>query len=119
MSPPEEAEPWFEKYGVADLVRLSDPEKAIYRQFGLEEATLLQLSHPGVWLPWFRTAIVNGHGVGAAGRNWRQLSGVFLIRSGQIVAEARHRNSSARPDYVELVQRLVTTSHRREHDSRR
>jgi len=108
MSAPEEADPWFERYGVADVARISDPDKALYRQFGLEEGTLLQLSHPGVWLPWFKTAILNRHGVGAAGRNWRQLTGVFLIRSGQIVAEARHHNSAARPDYVELVRRAST-----------
>ena len=102
MSAPEEADPWFERYGVADLVRISDPDKALYRQFGLEQGSLLRLAQPGVWLPWFKTAILSRHGVGAAGPNWRQLTGVFLIRSGQIVAEVRHRNSAARPDYVEL-----------------
>jgi hypothetical protein len=111
MSPPEEADAWFEKYGVADCVRISDPDKTLYRQFGLEDANLLRLSHPGVWFPWFRTAILNGHGAGAAGRNWRQLTGVFLVRSGQILAEIRHRNAAARPDYVELAQRAQPSYH--------
>ena len=105
MSAPENADPWFARYGLEDVVRISDPDKTIYRQFGLEEASLLQLSHPGVWLAWFRTAMLNGHGVGAAGPNWRQLTGVFLVRSGQILAEVRHRNSAARPDYLALAQR--------------
>lgn len=116
MSPPDEADAWFETYGVADFVRISDPDKTLYRQFGLEEASLLQLSHPGVWGPWFRTAVLGGHGVGAAGPNWRQLTGVFLIRSGQILAEVRHRNSAARPDYVALARRSLPTYHHREHE---
>ena len=108
MSAPEEADPWFERNGIADLVRISDPDKTLYRQFGLEDASLLKLTQPRVWLPWFKTAILRGHGVGTAGPNWRQLAGVFLIRSGQIVAEVRHENSAARPDYVELARSAST-----------
>ena len=114
MSAPDEADAWFARYGLSDVVRISDPDKTLYRQFGLEEASLLQLSHPGVWLPWVRTAILNGHGVGAPGRNWRQLTGVVLVRSGQILAEVRHRNSAARPDYIELSQRPISTYHQHE-----
>jgi AhpC/TSA antioxidant enzyme len=103
MSTAEDADSWFETYGVAGFVRLSDPDKTLYRQFGLEEGSLYQLAHPRVWLPWFRTAITTGHGVGAAGPNWRQLGGAFVIRSGQILAESRHENSSIRPDYLGLI----------------
>jgi hypothetical protein len=104
MSPPDEADAWFERYGLNDVVRISDPEKSLYRQFGLEEGSLYQLAHPRVWLPWFRTAILNGRGVGGPGPNWRQLTGVFVVRSGQILAAIRHDNSAARPNYVDLVQ---------------
>ena len=55
-------------------------------------------------------AILNGHGVGAAGSNWRQLTGVFVIHRGAIVAAIRHRNSSERPDYVAFVRRLALSS---------
>jgi hypothetical protein len=105
MSAPEDADPWFEQYGISDVVRISDPDKTLYRQFGLEDGSLFQLAHPRVWLPWFRTAILTRRGVGSAGPNWRQLTGVFVVRSGQIVAEIRHENSAARPDYKALVQR--------------
>jgi alkyl-hydroperoxide reductase/thiol specific antioxidant family protein len=108
MSAPAEADRWFARSGLPDVVRISDPERTLYRQFGLEEASLRQLSHPRVWLPWFRTAILNRHGVGAPGPNWRQLTGAFVVRSGQIVAAQRHRNFAARPDYIELVHRGLT-----------
>ena len=103
MSPPEEAAPWFEKHGLNDVLQISDREKTLYRQFGLEEGSLRSLSHPRLWLRWFRTAILNGHGVGAPGRDWRQLPGVFLIRGGQILAELRPPHSAIRPDYVAFV----------------
>lgn len=106
MSSPGEATRWFEHYGVGDLVRISDPERALYRQFDLEQSTLAELAHPRIWWPWVRTAIVKGHGVGAAGPNWRQLTGVFVLHRGRVLAAVRHRNSAAHPDYVALVRGL-------------
>jgi hypothetical protein len=106
MSPPEEATRWFERYGVASLARFSDPSKGLYRVFGLEQATLAELAHPRVWWPWLRTAVLHGYGAGLAGPNWRQLTGVFVIHRGHLLAAIRHSNSAARPDYVALVHGL-------------
>jgi hypothetical protein len=110
MAEERDADHWFSVYGVSDLLRLSDPGKDLYRQFGLEEATLWDLAHPRVWGPWVRTAILSGHGVGAAGPHWRQLTGVFVIHRGRILSAIRHRNSSERPDYAAVVQALALTS---------
>lgn len=107
MSTEAEADHWFSTYGVTDLLRISDPGRGIYRQFGLEDASLWKLAHPRVWGPWFRTAVLGGHGIGSVGPNWRQLAGVFVIHRGRILAAIRHRNSSERPDYVAFVQRLA------------
>ena len=104
MSTPDEADRWFDHYRVPDIVRVSDPDKRLYRAFGLEQATLRELAHPRVWWPWLRTAVVRGFG--ASGPNWRQLTGVFVIHRGHILAAIRHRNSAARPDYVALVHGL-------------
>jgi hypothetical protein len=107
MSAEDEADHWFEAYGVSDMLRLSDPGKGLYRQFGLEDASLWELAHPRVWGPWFRTAVLQRHGVGSGGANWRQLTGVFVIHRGRIVSAIRLRNSAERPDYVAFVQRLA------------
>jgi hypothetical protein len=104
MSPADEADRWFDHYHVSDIVRISDPDKRLYRAFGLEQATLRELAHPRVWWPWLRTAVVRGFG--ASGPNWRQLTGVFVIHRGHVLAAIRHRNSAARPDYVALVHGL-------------
>ena len=106
MSSPEEADHWFDHYGLSDIVRLSDPGTALYRAFGLEQATIAELAHPRVWWPWIRTSILSGHGVGSGGPNWRQLTGVFVTHRGHILGAIRHRNSAARPDYLALLHGL-------------
>ena len=58
MSEPGDADRWFEHYDVADMTRISDPQKHLYRLFALEEGSLNQLAHPRVWWPWFRTAVM-------------------------------------------------------------
>ena len=107
MSSEAEADHWFSTYGVTDLLRISDPGKGIYRQFGLEDASLWELAHPRVWGPWFRTAVMSRHGIGSGGPNWRQHTGVFVNHRGRNLASIRHRNSSERPDYVAFVQGLA------------
>lgn len=107
MSTDDEAEPWFDSYRASELLRISDPEKTLYRQFGLVDGSIRELAHPRVWGPWFRTAFLERHGVGAGGPNWRQLTGVFLIHRGEILASIRHRNSAERPDYLSFVQRSL------------
>lgn len=106
MSAPADADRWFAHYGVADITRVSDPDKHLYRAFGLHDARLRELLHPRVWWPWFRTAVLRGFGIGAAGTNWRQLTGVFVIHRGRVLAAIRHRNSAGRPDFVALVHGL-------------
>lgn len=106
MSSPADADKWFNRYGVPDIVRISDPEKELYTAFGLDEARVWDMIHPRMWLPWVRTAVFSRHGVGRAGPNWRQLTGVFVVHRGHILASLRHRNSAARPDYAALVHGL-------------
>jgi hypothetical protein len=106
MSPPDEADRWFDQYRLADVARVSDLEKTLYRQFGLDQTTFAELAHPRIWWPWFRTAILQGFGAGAAGPNWRQLTGVFVVHGGHILAAIRHRNSAVHPDFVAMVRGL-------------
>ncbi len=103
MSTPEEADAWFAKHGVADLTRVSDPSHHLYREFGLGDGSIFALAHPRVGGRWFRSAL--RYGAGWQGSHWRQLTGVFVVQRGAILAEIRHRNSAARPDYLALVER--------------
>ena len=82
--------------------RFSDPDHELYRAFGLSDASLFELAHPRVWGRWLSTAL--GRGAGSQGPHWRQLTGVFLVDRDTILAEIRHSNSAARPDYLAFVQ---------------
>ena len=115
MSTESEADYWFDHYGVSDIVRVGDPGKLLYHQFNLDEASIVALMHPRVWWPWFRSAVIGGHGVGLAGPHWRQLTGAFVIHGGRVLAAIRHRNSAARPNYLALVHGLKLGATARRH----
>jgi hypothetical protein len=106
MQSPGEADAWFERFGLADTPRLSDPRHAIYRAFGLGQGSLIELAHPRVWVRWLRAAL--SRGAGPQGSSWRQLTGTFLLVDDEIVGEIRHRNSAARPDYVAFVRSALS-----------
>jgi AhpC/TSA antioxidant enzyme len=103
MATEAEADKWFARACLADVMRISDPTRLLYRSFGLEEASLLRLAHPRVWGRWITTAVREG--AGFQGSDWRQLTGVFLIKDGAIMAEIRYRDSSARPNYPAFVRK--------------
>jgi hypothetical protein len=101
----DEAEPWFVKYGLTDVVHISDPARAHYRAFGLDRTAATALVNPSVWA---RGAVcVLEHGFGAQDYEMmRRQPGVFLIHGDRILSEYRHPTPAHRPDYVALAQRL-------------
>jgi hypothetical protein len=105
MQSAEEASRWFERYGLAEVPRFSDPTHTFYRAFALEDGSLVALAHPRVWWRWVKAAIERG--AGPQGAHWRQLTGVFLVRGDVVVDAIRHENSAARPDYIAFVQRAL------------
>ena len=99
---PDEAAPWFAKYGLGDVTIVSDPGLAHYRAFGLERLNVPALVDPQVWTRGAACALAHGFGVQTIDM-MRQLPGVFVIRNGAIVGEFRHRSPADRPDYLSLV----------------
>ena len=103
---PDEAEPFFAKYRLTDVVRVSDPELAHYRAFGLGRTGAHALADPVVWARGAVCAVSHGFGSQPTGL-LRQLPGVFVIRGGAVLAEYRHRSPADRPDYVALASRAL------------
>jgi hypothetical protein len=108
MQTPAEAASWFDRYGLSDVPRFSDPERSLYRAFELREASLAELAHPRVWWRWLQTTRLRG--AGWQGREARQLTGVFLVQRDRLLLAVRHANSAARPDYLGLVQSALNTT---------
>lgn len=99
---PAEAAPWFAKYGLDDVMTVSDPALAHYKAFGLGRTGTAALVDPRVWARGAACAL--SHGFGAQTPEMMlQLPGVFVVQGGHILAEYRHRTSADRPDYLALV----------------
>lgn len=97
-----EAAPWFDKYGLGDVMRVSDPELAHYKAFGLGRTTAGALVDPKVWVRGAACALSHGFGMQTPAM-MVQLPGVFLVQRDRILAEYRHRTGADRPDYLALV----------------
>lgn len=103
---PEEAEPFFARYRLTDVVRVSDPTLAHYRAFGLGRTGPQALIDPVVWARGAVCAISHGFGSQPAAL-MRQLPGVFVVQHGAVLSEYRHKSPADRPDYVAVARRAV------------
>ncbi len=98
-----ESEPFFSRYGLEDLPRISDPRRSLYRAFGLTRGTLNALFGPKVWLRGFQVGILDGHGIGGLVGDGFQMPGVFLIYHGEVIRSYRHQSVTDRPDYLHFA----------------
>jgi peroxiredoxin len=97
-----EAAPWFSKYGLSDVTVISDPERAHYRAFALGRTRAADMVAPKVLVRGAQSAMAHGFGSQTYDM-MRQLPGVFVVQSGEVLAEYRHRSPADRPDYLALV----------------
>ena len=91
------------RYGVDSWPRIADPERALYRDFGLGPGSMSAVLGAKALL---RTpaALLSGPPKLAVpvGDVW-QMPGVFVLRDGAIVARFRHDSIADRPDYLALL----------------
>ncbi|MDX2032008.1 MAG: hypothetical protein SF339_15140 [Blastocatellia bacterium] len=90
-------------YGLSDLPQVSDPEAALYREFGLSRGRLAQVMGLKVWLRGAQSFLLGGHKVGRPIGDPLQMPGVFLIHRGRIVRGYYHETSADRPDYAAMA----------------
>jgi hypothetical protein len=100
--PDAEADPWFAKYGLTDVLHISDPALDHYRAFGLGRTKATSLVDPQVWTRGAASALA--HGFGAQNTEMmRRQPGVFVVHDGRVLSEYRHRTPADRPDYLSIV----------------
>src|SRR5262245_17744803 len=102
MSSEEEARPWFDRAGLGDCLRVSDPDPAHYKAFARATTGLGALASLRVWVRGAASAFRHGFGVQPPAA-LRQLSGVFVVHGTRTLAQFRHRLPSDRPDYLALI----------------
>ena len=103
MSPPEEADPILDEYGLYDVIKISDPDRELYQSFELPRARLHRLLGIKVMIRGLLAGVIRGHGIGSPmGDTW-QLPGIFLVYQGKVARAYRHTSPADRPNYVELA----------------
>lgn len=98
-----EAAGLFGRYGLGDIARVSDPDRELYRAFGLKRGRLSQLLGWKVWWRGFVAGILHRHGARRLKGDGRQMPGAFLLRDGAIARRFRHDSAADRPDYEALA----------------
>jgi hypothetical protein len=88
------------KYGLADVDRICDGDRNLYRAFGIERGTLRQLFGPKVWWRGLLGGVVARHGIAPAKADSSQMPAIFLVHQASIVRRFRHRSAADRPDYL-------------------
>lgn len=95
------ARPIFERHGLDDLPRLSDPQRRLYAAAGLERGGLRQVFGWNVWKRFLGGAW--RYGIGPLAGDGLQLPGAFLVMNGRIVRAYRSRDVADAPDYLEMT----------------
>jgi hypothetical protein len=96
MGSPDDGEAALADAGIAGMPHVSDPERRLYRAFGLERGRAGQMIGAGVWLRGWRAW--RQHGVGWPVNDVRQMPGVFLVHRGAVRQAFRHETSADRVD---------------------
>jgi hypothetical protein len=96
----------FDHYGLSEVERVNDPDKALYGMpmFALERKNwLAQGFQPAVWAGWLKGAIFQ-HGIGMVRGDGDQMPGIFFLKGGEIARRFRYRTIADEPDYLRLVE---------------
>lgn len=103
MSGEESASRFFARYGLDDVQSISDPDRTLYRAFGLPRGRFGDVLGPKVWWRGFQAGVLGRHGVGPLMGDGFQMPGVFLLFHGEVIRSYRHQSAADRPDYLSLV----------------
>lgn len=103
MSSHYEGELFLEKYGLAEIKHISDPDCTLYNTFQLKRGTFSQLFGIHAWIRGFKAGVIKTHGIGWLAGDGFRMSGVFVLYKGEMLKSYRNQHAADRPDYVALA----------------
>ncbi len=89
-------------FGLGDIPRISDPDKKIYKAFGLTRANLKQLFGINVIVRGMQHIFQLNPPRPFRGDAF-QMPGIFVIHKGMVIQTFKHTSLADRPDYIELA----------------
>ena len=102
MEEEEAAQAFFEKFGIEDVPRISNPSGSLYEAFGLGRAGLREMLSPSVWLRGI-SAIAAGKFPSRPRGDVLRMPGAFVVKDGKIAKGYLHRTIAERPDMGRLT----------------
>jgi hypothetical protein len=102
MHPEPQAAAYFARYGVADLQRVSDPARTLYRAVGALRGRPSSWLSPSMLRHYWSAIVGGGHLPGFVGGDVAQMSAVIRLVDGRI-ERAVHSPLAARPDFDDLL----------------
>lgn len=100
MGGEEGGDEFFAERGLPGVRHIGDPTQELYRSFNLGRGSFRQLFGLRVFLRALKAGMVDGHGIGKAQGDVRQMPGMFMLHNGEVEATFRHARASERPDYL-------------------
>lgn len=99
----EKAEEIVSQYGLQDIPRIADPEKKIYKAFGLQRGGLTQLFGFNVIIRGVIHTVLKLNPPRPFIGDGFQMPGIFVIHKGMVIQTFKHTSLADRPDYIELA----------------
>lgn len=103
MHPESQAAAFFARYGAADLQRVSDPERTLYRAFGVPRARPTSWFSLGALRHYLSAILRGGHLPNLVGGDLAQMAAVVRIVDGRIDRDQRAPGFETRPDFDDLL----------------
>ena len=92
---------YFKEYGLESEEHISDPDMSLYEYFGLQKGTFRELYGLKVWSRAINLKF--GMETKKPLGNMKQMPGVFLLKSGEIINSFIHKSAAEKPDYLEIA----------------
>lgn len=103
MSAPDYAEQMLEKFKLAGIPHISNPDKKLYEEFGLRQGSMKQLFGWRMWVRGFQAGVIEGLGIGTQQGDGFMMPGYFLLHQGTVIGEYIPKDAADHPDYLKLA----------------
>jgi peroxiredoxin len=100
-------EAFLQRYGLTGVDHIGDPERTLYRAFGLGRGRVTDLLRPTVWRRGVE-AVLAGHLAGPAVGDVLQMPGLVIVHRDHILAEFEFKTPADRPDYIAFAKEALT-----------